>query len=154
MRAPRTPKAEPLDLCRSEVAHVADALDELMSIHGSRTEASRATGLSKHLFDKLLQRKGAEKVTRAALEKVALLFHMTTEHLLAGLVSARMGRGRWKPRPAFWGDGLNAHDLSPEELRWWARQSSIRASSADLARIMEARDLLAGKGSRVPLVPA
>lgn len=80
----RVPNPAPLDLGRSEVAHVADALDVLVRFHGGRWNAERQTGISKHLFDKVLQRKASEKVTRAALAKVAALFGVTVEQLLAG----------------------------------------------------------------------
>ncbi len=80
----RAPKPLPLDLCRSEVAHVADALEVLVKLHGGRRGAREETGVPKNLFNECLQRRAAEKVTRAALEKLADVFGVSVEQLLAG----------------------------------------------------------------------
>lgn len=73
-----------VDLSRTEIAHVADALDALVDFHGSRSKASDILGIALHTFSRFGKRSAYERATPESLEPVARAFELTVEQLLAG----------------------------------------------------------------------
>lgn len=51
-----------LELCRTEIARVADALEVLIEQHGNREKAAAATGIGLAIFTRFLRRGACERL--------------------------------------------------------------------------------------------
>ncbi len=77
-------REEALELCRSEVGHVADAIEVIALRYGTRRRAAAETGVSIHLMTKMVKRSASERATRAILSPLAEAHGVTVDGLLAG----------------------------------------------------------------------
>ncbi len=77
-------REEALELCRSEVGHVADAIEVIALRYGTKRKAAEETGVSIHLMGRMTKRSASERATRAILFPLAQAHGVTVDGLLAG----------------------------------------------------------------------
>lgn len=77
-------REQALELSRSEVGYIADAIDLLVERHGDRVKVHKETGVSRHLMARILKRSASERATHGSLDRVAQAHQTTVEAMLAG----------------------------------------------------------------------
>jgi hypothetical protein len=78
------PRTDRVELCRTQIARVADALEVLIEQHGTIAQASATTSVGREFFSKFAKRGAYEIVMPESLAQVAQAHGITVEQLLGG----------------------------------------------------------------------
>lgn len=83
-----------IELCRTEIGRIADALEVLVEKHGNQKRALRESGVAREVFSRFAKRGAYERATEASLEPLARVHGISVEQLIAGKGPKPQKRGR------------------------------------------------------------
>jgi hypothetical protein len=78
------PRVDGIELCRTEIGRIADALEVLIEQYGTRENAARKTRISRELFSRFAKRGAYEIVFPEGLAAIAQAHGISVDELRAG----------------------------------------------------------------------